>query len=58
MEGYLDAFDPKKSVTPAGIFSTRVEVRDLQIELVLEYSLLRQMHCNIRKIFFFLIIAS
>lgn len=53
MEGYLDAFDPKKSVTPAGIFSTRVEVRDLQIELVLEYSLLRQMHCNIRKIFFF-----
>jgi len=33
MEGYLDAFDPKKSVTPAGIFSTRVEVRDLQIGL-------------------------
>ncbi|KAF3676657.1 hypothetical protein FXO38_04199 [Capsicum annuum] len=25
MEGYLDAFDPKKSVTPTGIFSTRVE---------------------------------
>lgn len=29
MEGYLDAFDPKKSVTPAGIFSTRVEVRNI-----------------------------
>lgn len=28
MEGYLDAFNPKESVTPAGIFSSRVEVRD------------------------------
>ncbi|KAG5523748.1 hypothetical protein RHGRI_030659 [Rhododendron griersonianum] len=26
MEGYLDAFNPKESVTPAGIFSSRVEV--------------------------------
>ncbi|MCD7466610.1 hypothetical protein HAX54_003457 [Datura stramonium] len=32
MEGYLDAFDPKKSVTPAGIFSTRVE--ELEFECV------------------------
>jgi len=27
MEGYLDAYDPKSSVTPAGIFINRVEVR-------------------------------
>lgn len=27
MEGFLDAFDPNKSVTPAGIFTNRVEVR-------------------------------
>lgn len=27
MEGFLDAFDPNKSVTPAGIFINRVEVR-------------------------------
>ncbi|KAF3672281.1 hypothetical protein T459_00734 [Capsicum annuum] len=32
MEGYLDAFDPKKSVTPTGIFSTRVE--ELEFECV------------------------
>ncbi|XP_060207448.1 uncharacterized protein LOC132635184 isoform X2 [Lycium barbarum] len=32
MEGYLDAFDPNKSVTPAGIFSTRVE--ELEFECV------------------------
>ncbi|KAL2962449.1 hypothetical protein AAZX31_17G143900 [Glycine max] len=28
MEGYLDAYDPNSSVTPAGIFINRVEVRD------------------------------
>lgn len=28
MEGYLDAYNPKTSVTPAGIFVTRVEVWD------------------------------
>nr|KYP51496.1 putative methyltransferase TARBP1 [Cajanus cajan] len=27
MEGYLDAYDPNSSVTPAGIFINRVEVR-------------------------------
>ncbi|CAH9086609.1 unnamed protein product [Cuscuta europaea] len=32
MEGYLDDFDPQKSVMPAGIFSTRVE--DLEFECV------------------------
>ncbi|VFQ70505.1 unnamed protein product [Cuscuta campestris] len=32
MEGYLDAFDPQKSIMPAGIFSTRVE--DLEFECV------------------------
>ncbi|CAN4078083.1 unnamed protein product [Withania somnifera] len=32
MEGYLDAFDPKKSVTPAGIFSTRIE--EIEFECV------------------------
>lgn len=26
MEGYLDAYNPKTSVTPAGIFVSRVEV--------------------------------
>lgn len=26
MEGYLDAYDPAGSVTPAGIFINRVEV--------------------------------
>ncbi|XP_057476407.1 uncharacterized protein LOC130764285 [Actinidia eriantha] len=32
MEGYLDAFDPKDSITPSGIFSNRVE--DLEFECV------------------------
>lgn len=32
MEGYLDAFDPKNSVMPVGIFSTRVE--ELEFECV------------------------
>ncbi|CAL5345209.1 unnamed protein product [Camellia sinensis] len=32
MEGFLDAFNPKDSVTPAGIFSNRVE--ELQFECV------------------------
>ncbi|KAK9716282.1 hypothetical protein RND81_06G223200 [Saponaria officinalis] len=32
MEGYLDAFCPDKSVTPAGIFSNRVE--DMEFECV------------------------
>ncbi|KAH7852548.1 hypothetical protein Vadar_026182 [Vaccinium darrowii] len=32
MEGYLDAFNPKESVTPAGIFSSRVE--ELEFECV------------------------
>lgn len=27
MEGYLDAFTPIESVTPVGIFSSRIEVR-------------------------------
>jgi len=27
MKGYLDAYDPNSSVTPAGIFVNRVEVR-------------------------------
>lgn len=27
MEGYLDAYNPNSSVTPAGIFINRVEVR-------------------------------
>jgi len=27
MEGYLGAYDPHSSVTPAGIFINRVEVR-------------------------------
>lgn len=26
MDGYIDAFDPMKSVLPAGIFTNRVEV--------------------------------
>lgn len=30
MEGYLDAFDPKISVTPAGIFANRVEEHDFE----------------------------
>lgn len=29
MEGFLDAYDPILSVTPAGIFINRVEVRIL-----------------------------
>lgn len=28
MEGFLDAYNPISSVTPAGIFINRVEVRD------------------------------
>ncbi|KAK9275857.1 hypothetical protein L1049_023130 [Liquidambar formosana] len=32
MEGYLDAFNPKNSVTPAGIFTNRVE--ELEFECV------------------------
>ena len=28
MEGFLDAYNPNSSVTPAGIFINRVEVRD------------------------------
>lgn len=28
MEGFLGTFNPKTSVSPAGIFSNRVEVRD------------------------------
>lgn len=28
MEGYLDAYNPNLSITPAGIFVNRVEVRD------------------------------
>ncbi|KAK3023240.1 hypothetical protein RJ639_043352 [Escallonia herrerae] len=32
MEGYLDAFNPKTSITPAGIFTSRVE--DLEFECV------------------------
>ncbi|CAK9173317.1 unnamed protein product [Ilex paraguariensis] len=32
MEGYLDAFDPKNSIVPAGIFTNRVE--DLEFECV------------------------
>ncbi|XAR70547.1 tRNA (guanosine(18)-2'-O)-methyltransferase [Bertholletia excelsa] len=32
MEGYLDAYDPKYSITPAGIFSNRVE--ELEFECV------------------------
>nr|XP_027085113.1 uncharacterized protein LOC113707145 isoform X2 [Coffea arabica] len=30
MEGYLDAFDPKSSVTPAGIFASRVEEQEFE----------------------------
>ncbi|XP_027919590.1 uncharacterized protein LOC114178088 isoform X2 [Vigna unguiculata] len=30
MEGYLDAYDPKSSVTPAGIFINRVEEDDFE----------------------------
>jgi hypothetical protein len=37
MEGYLDAYNPKSSVTPAGIFINRVEVWDFFVELNLVY---------------------
>ncbi|CAM8877721.1 unnamed protein product [Rhodiola kirilowii] len=30
MEGYLDAFDPMTAATPAGIFTSRVEVHDFE----------------------------
>lgn len=33
MQGYLDAYNPKSSVTPAGIFINRVEVWDFFVEL-------------------------
>ena len=31
MEGYLDAYDPTTSATPAGVFVNRVEVTNLYI---------------------------
>jgi hypothetical protein len=37
MEGYLDAYNPKSSVIPAGIFINRVEVWDFFVELNLVY---------------------
>ncbi|KAL2903102.1 putative methyltransferase TARBP1 [Bienertia sinuspersici] len=33
MEGYLDAFNPVESATPAGIFTSRVEVRCISIKM-------------------------
>lgn len=33
MEGYLDAYNPILSITPAGIFVNHVEVREFLIEL-------------------------
>lgn len=35
MEGYLDDFNPKNSITPAGIFTNRIEVSFISFDLAL-----------------------
>lgn len=46
MEGYLDAYNPIASGTPAGIFVNRVEVKDTYFNLKF-YSLINLIHSDI-----------